>query len=80
MKLTSPKTKLLGTRKPQGPHWQGVVRPVWTLGSSSRVPGNLAHCGLGQPDSRGWWLRPQRHNQLGLLIEGLAAAPWWAGL
>lgn len=37
-------------------------RPGWT-------------CGLDQLGSLGWWLRPQSHNRLGVLIEDRAWAP-----
>lgn len=41
-------------------------RPGWT-------------CGLDQLGSHGWWLRPQSHNRLGVLIEEHAWAPWVVG-
>lgn len=41
------------------PRHPPAPRPGWT-------------CGLDQLGSHGWWLRPQSHNRLGVLIEDRA--------
>lgn len=43
--------------------------------SSSPAASPSCTCGLGQLDFCGSWLRPQSHNQLGLLIEDCAVDP-----